>query len=48
MSLAANPDDWSDFFAALQTAEIPDDFLSDAQRTHNDEPDRDPFIDWLE
>lgn len=40
--LSRRPADWDGFFAALKTADVPDDFLEAADRNQV-EQDRDPF-----
>jgi antitoxin VapB len=44
--LSRRPDDWTGFLAATDTATVPADFLSAAERSslgHNDNEERDPF-----
>ncbi len=45
--LSRKPENWDGFFAALQGANIPDDFL-DARERNQDNHDRDPFDGWSE
>ena len=45
--LSSRPESWDGFFAALQDAEVPDDFLSDHDR-NQPVPPRDPFEGWRE
>jgi antitoxin VapB len=45
--LSRRPDSWDGFFAALDEAGVPDDFLGAAER-QADPPERDPFEDWSE
>lgn len=45
--LSRRPPDWSGFFAALKGADIPEDFLSPAER-NQDKPFRDPLENWSE
>jgi antitoxin VapB len=45
--LSRRPASWDDFFAALEGAEVPADFLDKTERGH--EPhERDPFEGWRE
>jgi hypothetical protein len=39
---------WDNFFRALDGAEIPEGFLSQAGRDDEDRDDRDPFAGWTE
>ena len=44
--LSRRPDDWSGFLAATENAQVPEDFLSTAERLthgHADTQERDPF-----
>ncbi len=44
--LSRRPDDWSGFLAATEKAQVPEDFLSTAERMtqgHTDTQERDPF-----
>jgi antitoxin VapB len=44
--LSRRPDNWDGFLAAVQNAQVPEDFLSPTERLahgHLDAPDRDPF-----
>lgn len=43
--LSRKPATWDEFFAALQQAEIPEDFLSEAERKQAGS-DRDVFVGW--
>jgi antitoxin VapB len=45
--LSRKPADWDGFFTALNSTEVPSDFLSEAERLQ-DNPDRDPFVAWSE
>lgn len=45
--LSRKPENWDDFFIALNSTEIPADFLSKNER-HQAEVDRDPFAGWEE
>lgn len=45
--LSRRPATWTDFFAALQGADVPADFLSPDQREQGTEG-RDPFGEWPE
>lgn len=45
--LSRKPDNWDGFFAALQVADVPDDFLGTAERSQGNQ-DRDPFDGWRE
>jgi antitoxin VapB len=45
--LSRKPATWDDFFAALKGAEVPPDFLDQAERAQEPQ-DRDPFEDWRE
>ena len=45
--LSRKPASWDDFFAALQDAAVPADFLDDKERKQEAQ-DRDPFADWRE
>lgn len=47
--LSRRPDDWNGFLAATQKTDLPEDFLSAAERLtqgHTDTRDRDPF-EWV-
>ena len=43
--LSRKPANWDDFFAALQHVEIPEDFLSAAERQQPPQ-EQDPFAGW--
>jgi len=45
--LSRKPADWEGFFAAVKDAEIPADFLNEAERAQSPEH-RDPFTGWIE
>lgn len=45
--LSRKPGTWDDFFALLKDAEVPDDFLSAAERKSPAQT-RDPFDGWSE
>jgi antitoxin VapB len=45
--LSRKPADWDGFFAALNSTEVPSDFLSEQERLQ-DKSDRDPFAAWSE
>ena len=45
--LSRKPTTWDGFFTALQAAEVPQDFLSDAERAQGSH-DRDPLEGWRE
>jgi antitoxin VapB len=45
--LSRKPATWDDFFAALDGAEVPDDFLNKTERDQGPQ-DRDPFGGWRE
>ena len=45
--LSRKPTTWDGFFTALQAAEVPQDFLSDAERAQGSR-DRDPLEGWRE
>ncbi len=45
--LSKKPENWDDFFLALENAKIPADFLNTEERKQN-EPNRDPFEGWKE
>ncbi|MDO8787606.1 MAG: type II toxin-antitoxin system VapB family antitoxin [Sulfuritalea sp.] len=45
--LSRKPATWDDFFAALEVANVPDDFLDEKERQQGTQ-DRDPFKDWVE
>jgi antitoxin VapB len=45
--LSSRPPTWNGFFAALDSAEVPDEFLSDKER-NQEVSDRDPFAGWSE
>lgn len=45
--LSRKPADWDGFFTALNSTEVPADFLSEQERLQ-DKPDRDPFAAWSE
>ncbi len=38
---------WDEFFNALEGADVPDDFLNEAERDQSS-VDRDPFVGWRE
>ncbi len=45
--LSAKPTSWDGFFEAMKGVEVPDDFLSPAERNqYGDRPD--PFEGWIE
>jgi hypothetical protein len=46
-NLSRKPATWDGFFTALADTTIPNDFLGDAERTHNSQT-RDPFAGWRE
>lgn len=41
------PSSWADFFATLEAAEVPPDFLDQTERAHESR-DRNPFHGWRE
>lgn len=45
--LSRKPENWDDFFAALEGFEVPEDFCSTQQRNQGLQ-DRDPFEQWHE
>jgi len=45
--LSRKPSNWDEFFAALQTSEVPADFLTRQTREQGAQ-ERDPFADWVE
>ena len=45
--LSRKPADWNGFFEALQTADVPPDFLNAAERAQGSH-DRDPLDGWRE
>lgn len=45
--LSRRPATWDDFFAALEDAEVPADFLGKQERNQGKQ-DRDPFKGWSE
>lgn len=45
--LSRKPASWDDFFAALQGADVPADFLGEKERSQGQQ-DRDPFQEWSE
>ncbi len=45
--LSRKPADWDGFFSAVQSADVPQDFLSNEERAQNTH-DRDPFDGWRE
>jgi antitoxin VapB len=45
--LSAKPTNWDGFFEAMKGVEVPDDFLSPAERHHGEFPP-DPFEGWVE
>ncbi len=45
--LSAKPDSWDTFFVAQAAAEVPQNFLSQAERPQVEKP-RDPFKGWTE
>ncbi len=45
--LSRRPGNWDGFFAALNGADVPADFLSEKER-RQDSPQRDPFDGWRE
>jgi len=45
--LSRKPTTWDGFFSALQVADVPQDFLSDAERAQGTN-DRDPLEGWRE
>ena len=45
--LSRKPATWDDFFAALKSAKVPDNFLDEKERRQGTQ-DRDPFADWVE
>lgn len=46
--LSRRPNNWDGFFAALQRAEVPAEFLAPAERHPDTPPARDPFEGWQE
>jgi antitoxin VapB len=45
--LSSRPPDWDGFFAALAEADVPSDFLDEAERNQGVH-ERDPFAGWRE
>ncbi|WP_332854207.1 antitoxin [Duganella sp. S19_KUP01_CR8] len=45
--LSRRPSNWDGFFAALKSADVPADFLSEEER-RQESPQRDPFEGWRE
>jgi antitoxin VapB len=45
--LSRKPTTWDGFFTAMQAAEVPPDFLSDAERAQGSD-ERDPLEGWRE
>jgi len=45
--LSRKPDSWDNFFALLQSTEVPADFLTPETRDQG-VAERDPFADWVE
>ena len=45
--LSRNPTTWDGFFASLQAAAVPQDFLNEAERAQGSD-DRDPLEGWRE
>jgi antitoxin VapB len=45
--LSRKPADWDGFFSAVQSADVPQDFLSNEERAQNTH-DRDPLDGWRE
>jgi antitoxin VapB len=45
--LSRKPETWDDFFAALKTTDVPDDFLDRKERPQEPQS-RDPFGEWRE
>lgn len=45
--LSRKPESWDDFFSALKGADVPADFLNEAERNQGMQA-RDPFQDWTE
>jgi len=45
--LSRKPSNWDGFFAALERAEVPADFLTRQTREQGSQ-ERDPFADWTE
>ena len=43
--LSEGPGTWSEVFAALDAASVPEDFLSEAERNQQAPENRDPFAD---
>ena len=43
--LSRKPTTWEGFFTAMKAVEVPDDFLSEAERAQGSQ-DRDPFKGW--
>jgi len=43
--LSRKPTTWDGFFTALQAADVPEDFLSEAERAQGSH-DRDPLEGW--
>jgi antitoxin VapB len=41
--LSRKPATWDGFFAAVQATEVPEDFLSEAERAQGSQPPRDPL-----
>jgi antitoxin VapB len=47
--LSRKPATWDGFFAALEGAVVPDDFLNEEERNQaQGSPERDPFAGWRE
>lgn len=46
--LSRKPANWDDFFAVLQSAQAPGDFLDAEERRQAAQEDRDPFAGWSE
>ena len=45
--LSSKPVNWTDFFSALQSVDVPEDFLDEKERNQGTQ-DRDPFEEWTE
>jgi antitoxin VapB len=45
--LSSKPNNWDEFLEALKDLEVPDDFLSPAERVPVSSP-KDPFEGWIE
>ena len=45
--LSRKPATWNDFFAAVESANVPADFLNEKERQQGTQ-DRDPFKEWTE